>query len=254
MTGPVALRVVVVAGLVLAYYAGGKAAVFAGCRRLANRVAATGRHSHSEVVGVVELSGAAASHVAFVALLLAVLGLSPRAVGLGSVPLVLVVLGAAVGVGEFALSELVCRVLVEAFVGAGSVRRAPALAPAPPTVEGWIALARGGWVRHHLRTFEVVPLPLAFGISAAQVASEETVFRGVVLTALRPAGTVVAVGVSLGLFVVMQAFFTAGWRGAMFPVVGALVMGVVHTALFLAVPVLLPLVVAHLVFFAFAVL
>jgi len=35
----------------------------------------------------------------------------------------------------------------------------------------------------------------------------------------------------------------------MFPVIGALVIGIVHGALFLAEPDIVPLIVAHLVFF-----
>lgn len=74
------------------------------------------------------------------------------------------------------------------------------------------------------------------------------------LELFRPSGFAIAFTASLVLFVAMQVFFMASWRAAMFPVVGALVMGVVHGLLAWRVPHLLPLVVAHIVFFLFAVL
>ncbi|MEU8058291.1 CPBP family intramembrane glutamic endopeptidase [Microbispora bryophytorum] len=117
----------------------------------------------------------------------------------------------------------------------------------------WLGLSRGGWIRHHLKTMEVVSLPLALALTATQVGSEEVVFRGLVLSWLREAGPFLAIGISCLLFTVMQVFLMSSWRAAMFPVVGAVVMGVTHSVLFWHYPVLIPLMVAHVVFFLFAV-
>ncbi|MBX6383474.1 MAG: CPBP family intramembrane metalloprotease [Microbispora sp.] len=117
----------------------------------------------------------------------------------------------------------------------------------------WLGLSRGGWIRHHLKTMESLSLPLALTLTAVQVGSEEVVFRGLVLTWLRDAGPVLAIAASCLLFTVMQVFLMSSWRAAMFPVVGAIVMGITHSVLFWHYPVLLPLVVAHVTFFLFAV-
>jgi hypothetical protein len=71
----------------------------------------------------------------------------------------------------------------------------------------------------------------------------------VVVDLLRPAGPGWAVGVSVALFVAVQAFSMPGWRAAMFPMVGAAVLGVVHGVIYWRVPALLPLMVGHLAYF-----
>ncbi|WP_217161882.1 type II CAAX prenyl endopeptidase Rce1 family protein [Streptomyces sp. AC512_CC834] len=122
------------------------------------------------------------------------------------------------------------------------------------SLRSWLGRSRGGWIRHHLTALKVLPLWAALGLTGVQVASEELVFRGVALTWLRDAGPVVALTTSIVLFVLMQAFFMSSWRGAMFPVVGGVVMGVVHGLVFWTTPFVAPLVVAHVVFFVFAVI
>lgn len=248
------------------YYWWVKAGLYASCRGLARRLPAVRRYSQSEVGGVLELGAAAFSHVVFVVVLLLVTGLSLADAGFGRTPVVLLALGAAVGIGEFALSEFACRISVEAliawprvrtsaraFAGARSAAVDAVGAGRPSTVEGWLGLGRGGWIRHHLQNLELLPLPVALTVLTAQVASEETVFRGVYVGYLRPYGAAVAIGSALTLFVAMQAIFMPTWRAALFPVVGGLVMGVVHSVLFWQVPLIAPLVVAHVSFFLFAV-
>jgi hypothetical protein len=253
---PWPIRVLVLAAAVVLYYRIGKGLLFAGCRRLARSVA-SGRHSENEVGGIIELAAAATTHLALVAALLAVTGVPATAVRL-TAPAGLIVLGAVVGVGEMALSAFLCRLLVASELALRARRplvQVPAASAAgPATLPAWLVMARGGWMRHHLTTLRAVPLALAVPLMAVQVGSEEIVFRGVLVSSLRPAGPAVALGASCALFVAMQTFLTPSWRTAMFPVVGAGVMGVVHGLLFWSVPLLLPLVVAHVVFFLFAVL
>ncbi|MDQ0812858.1 hypothetical protein QFZ63_004572 [Streptomyces sp. B3I7] len=122
------------------------------------------------------------------------------------------------------------------------------------SLRSWLGRSRGGWIRHHLTSLKVLPLWAALGLTGVQVASEELVFRGVALTWLREAGPGVALTTSIVLFVLMQAFFMSSWQGAMFPVVGGVVMGVVHGLVFWTTPFVAPLVVAHVVFFVFAVI
>jgi Type II CAAX prenyl endopeptidase Rce1-like len=213
---------------------------------------------------VLELAAAGASHVLLVAVLLMITGISPALLvsGLGRPDLL--GLGVLLGIGELALGSLLCRAIIEvslasrraARVGAGTDRRARAADSGDGAVglRSWLGRSRGGWIRHHLVTLKVVPLPVAVRLTGTQVASEELVFRGVALTWLRDAGPAVALTTSIVLFVVMQAFFMSSWRAALFPVVGGIVMGIVHGLVFWAVPEVAPLVVAHVVFFFFAVL
>lgn len=97
-----------------------------------------------------------------------------------------------------------------------------------------------------------LPLPPLAALILLYVAVEEVVFRGVVIAAVGDAGMGVALAASVTLFVGIQVFNMPSWRAAMFPVLGALVVGVVHGALYLAVPDITPLIVAHFVLFMVA--
>ncbi|GGK75201.1 hypothetical protein Sme01_50800 [Sphaerisporangium melleum] len=321
---PWPLRALVLAVLVLLYYKYAKAALFAACRRAAHLLPFARRWDASERGGVLELAAAGASHVLVVLLLALVTGVDIAALLTGWNRPGLIVLGAAIGVGEVALGSLLCRVVIEGVQARGRRRaaterggargpsagrgtvgtpagRGPAGAPfgrgpggavgasfgrgpggaagAPPgraaartlpattgvagpaadagageeRMRQWLGLSRGGWIRHHLKTMEVVSLPLALTLTAVQVGSEEVVFRGLALTWLRDAGPVLAIALSCLLFTVMQVFLMSSWRAAMFPVVGAIVMGLTHSVLYWNYPILIPLMVAHVTFFLFAV-
>ncbi len=278
---PWPLKALVLTVFVVLYYKYAKSALFALCRRAAHLLPFGRRWDASERGSVLELAAAGASHVLVVAVLVLVTGIDLTRFASGFDRPGLIALGAAIGVGEVALGSLLCRVLIEGVQAAGR-RRAGSVAggvrsgargevrgarTAPATAGGavdggvesgermrqWLGLSRGGWIRHHLKTMEVVSLPLALALTATQVGSEEVVFRGLVLSWLREAGPVLAIGISCLLFTVMQVFLMSSWRAAMFPVVGAIVMGVTHSVLFWHYPVLIPLVVAHVTFFLFAV-
>jgi hypothetical protein len=125
------------------------------------------------------------------------------------------------------------------------------VAPAGPagSVPGLMAAARGGWIRFYLRTAVVAPRWWLVFATAVYVTGEELVFRGVVVGVCRDVYAPLAVTLSAGLFVLAQVFYTPGWRTAVFPMAGAAVVGVVHALLYLQVPDLLPLIVAHTVMF-----
>jgi len=255
-------RLVVLVGVLALYYRVGKGALFGAAQRLAPRLSASRGLDSSEVAGVLELAAAAASHLLLVVTLLLLTGLPPShlAYGLGN-PGVLV-LGVLLGAGLVGLSSLVCRVVIEAASLAGrvpvsapgAILRPRARVETAERVTSWLGRSRGGWIRHHLRTLQVVPLPAAVALTGVQVSCEEIVFRAIALEWLRPYGAVVAIGCSFALFTIMQVFFMSGWRAALFPVVGALVMGLAHSILFWNYPVVAPLVISHVTFFFFAVL
>jgi membrane protease YdiL (CAAX protease family) len=153
----------------------------------------------------------------------------------------LLICGVLLGVGDMGLSTFLCNV---------GIHVANEIAPAdgPSRLDQWLVVARGGWMRYYLRTMDLAPLPFALLSILLYVAVEEIVFRGVLINYLQPLGAVVATVLSALLFAVVQVFHMPGWRAAMFPVIGALVVGVLHGALYIAVPNLIPLILAHLVF------
>jgi membrane protease YdiL (CAAX protease family) len=97
-------------------------------------------------------------------------------------------------------------------------------------------------------TIRVAPQWFALFIIGLYVAGEEIVFRGVLVNMLRPAGALLAVAVPTAVFAGVQMFHMPTARAAIFPVAGALVVGTVHGIIYLLVPALLPLMLAHAVF------
>jgi hypothetical protein len=256
---PWLLRAAALALFVLAYYRYAKAILFVGCRRLAHALPFARQWSASERSGVLELGAAGTSHVLVIGVLVVATGVGLSGLNLGFDRPALIVLGVLIGIGEMALASLICRVIMEAFLVRGNDKTASRNSRAADSdrhaerSRQWLGLSRGGWIRHHLKTMEALSWPLALVLTTVQVGSEEIVFRGIMLGYLRDAGIFAALGTSFVLFVAMQVFLMSTWRAAMFPVVGAIVMGLVHGLLFWNYPVLLPLVVAHVSFFVFAV-
>jgi hypothetical protein len=116
----------------------------------------------------------------------------------------------------------------------------------------WRAVARGGWIQMYFKTIEVLPFPLGALSVFLYIAFEECIFRVIVIGVVAPASSSAALLTSTALFVTYQKFHTPGWRTAVFPMLGASVVGIVHGLLYLSVPNIVPLIVAHLSFFASA--
>jgi len=154
---------------------------------------------------------------------------------------------ALLGAGELALTSLICTLIVEV----ASARRGPAR----ETVRReWAAQTRGGWMSYFLLTMRAAPPTVALGSICLYVGVEELIFRGLLIPALLDAGLggTGSVASSGLLFVGVQALAMPSRRAALFPMVGAAVIGVVHGILFLHVPDVIPLAVAHVAFFAAA--
>ncbi|WP_307481233.1 CPBP family glutamic-type intramembrane protease [Microbacterium trichothecenolyticum] len=245
---------ILVATLIFAYYLGVKQLLFVAARMLALRLRRFSRHSRSEVQGVLELSFAVIGHIVFVVLFFAVSGVQLGDLGLDGPPLLLP-LGALIGIGELAVAMFFCQLIVTGLdrsrvpvaVGASSA------GTANPT-SSWMSASRAGWVRHHISSFQVLPVSLSITLSGAQVACEEIVFRSLLIVLFQDSGIAVSFIIPGALFVIMQVFFMPSARAAMFPVVGGAIMAVVHGILFTSVPFVWPLIVAHVVFFYIAVL
>lgn len=206
------------------------------------RMAPPARHSALEVAASMRLLVSGALQLLFLSLLVAGTHLEGRDV-FGEMPSpVLIVYGVLLGIGEMALSTFLCNVAMRVFGRTAFAR------------DDWFAVSKGGWMRSYLNTLRIAPPPLAAAMVALYVVGEEAMFRGIVISLVKPFGDEWAVGVSAFLFALAQTFNMPGWRNFLFPVLGATIVGIVHGALFLSVPTLLPLVVAHLVLFVYAAL
>jgi hypothetical protein len=242
-----ALSAATVFATVVAYYSVvvGRGGDLAARRLLGAAVARSGR-AVDDVDSVLRMSMAAAMQLAFALLLIAALGIPAAALVPDTLRPELVALGAVLGAGE---------ALLGSFLGTVAMRVAARIAPrsTPADAAQWLTVGRGGWMRLFLRTAETAPLRFGLAVMTLYIAVEEVIFRGVLITFLREGGAAPALVLSVVAFVAVQVFSMPSWHAAIFPAVGALVVGIVHGALFLAVPDLTPLVVAHLVLFVVAV-
>lgn len=121
-------------------------------------------------------------------------------------------------------------------------------------LKNWLTMSRGGWIKHHLQLIEILPLYLSIIILCLQVGSEEIIFRYILLNYFLPFGQWIAFFTSISLFIMMQCFLMNRWQSAIFPMIGAGVMGFVHSLLYFHLPILWPLIIAHISFFLFAII
>lgn len=203
------------------------------------------RYAYAATEAVFRLTLASTLQLVLVVLIVLVAKLGAADLGLAPVPLMLLVYGAVLGVGEMVLASFLCHLLINILeVWRGS--RAGGIEP-------WMAMSRSGWMRQYLRTIEVAPWPVALFLICAYVSLEEVVFRAIVIHAFLPA-RVLAFGASLLLFAAVQRLNMPSWRHGWMPFMGGLTMGVIHAALYLRTPAVAPLIVAHVTFFASAAL
>jgi membrane protease YdiL (CAAX protease family) len=216
-------------------------------RSILSRSALGRRRSWSDLDCVTRLVLAGLMQAVFIVLLLALTSIGWRDLSPARRDVGLVLLGVLLGIGEAGLATQMAML---------ATRFADLARPddSPATVEGWLSAARGGWIRYYLRTAASAPIWILVLATVLYVSGEEIVFRGIVLTQLSPTGAPQAVLLSTALFAVVQTFYTPGWTTALFPVTGAIVVGIVHGTLFTITPDILPLAVAHATMFLFTVL
>jgi membrane protease YdiL (CAAX protease family) len=240
-------RVAEAAAMFFGYYLFGKKWIIAAGQRIADWIDAGGRLSRTDVSYVVELGCIALTHLGLVFLVASLIDYNlGRLFQTGSV-VSSSITGVFLGFGEMGLSSFICRIAISALVELNFDGR-------HRSFEWWISGAKAGWFRHHLRTVKLLPAPFALTIVATQITAEELMFRGVLINLLLPLGLTAAALLSCLLFVVMQTFQMPSWHSAIFPVIGGLVMGPIHTALILKNSDIVPLIIAHLTFFAAVVL
>ncbi len=197
------------------------------------------RRSVREVEAIGKLVAATAAQLLF-ALVLIILIQPPRNDLLHLNPTLLLP-AAVLGVGELLLTSLLCTVVL-AFAERERRTRRNA---------DWAAQGRGGWMSYFLLTAHAAPRALAATNICLYIAIEELIFRGIVVSVLLRDGVAIAVAVviSTAIFVAVQSFSMPNWRGALFPLIGAAVIGTVHGTLYAEQRQLVPLIIAHSTFF-----
>ncbi len=112
-------------------------------------------------------------------------------------------------------------------------------------------LARGGWMRHYRAAMRTSTVALGLPLTVLYVTGEELIFRFILLNTFGALGHVFAVFLATACFMAVQVLAMPTWTSALFPVAGALVVGLSNGALVVGGTGLLPLVVAHSTFFLF---
>jgi hypothetical protein len=159
---------------------------------------------------------------------------------------IVIVLGIVLGISEMGLSSFAAHVLMR--IGSS------VMVETPKTVEDWLVLARGGWMRYFTNAIRIAPRWYLLSVTLLYITVEEVIFRVVVLSYLLPEGPELALAGSVAAFVIVQVIHTPNWRTALFPATGATIVGLVHGWLFLHTGDVTPLVAAHCAFFMAAVL
>lgn len=233
--------------VIIAYYKYGKTMLIYYAPKVTRFLLLTKYFPNSDIEGTVELAMIATTHVFFCIFLMLILPISYPAfqISWGSVPAYFLY-GTLLGIGCMGVSSLLCKIAVQTFE---LINKNNAY-----DFKTWLTMGRGGWIRHHLQSIEILPIYLSLFVLAMQVGSEEIIFRKILLNYFMPFGACAAFFTSLIFFVLMQCFLMNRWQGAIFPMIGAAVMGVVHSILYLKVPIVWPLIVAHITFFLFSVI
>jgi hypothetical protein len=196
-----------------------------------------GSHPARDIDALGKLVAAAVAQAAFAAVLLIVLGVDLR--GIVDMPGPMqIALGVGLGIAELGFSAFACTLALHAVLAGSGERKGD-----------WLGPGRGGWMGQFFASARVAPRWLFTPCVFIYVAGEEVIFRAVLIEVLRPAGTVMAVGLSVMWYVGVQALHMPSARSTLFPMVGGAVVGSVHSAIYLHVPDVVPLAIAHATFF-----
>lgn len=200
----------------------------------------------TQVVGAIELSSVAILHVVFCIFLSLIFKLNLYNIFLNTSP-VDCLYGALIGIGCVGVSVLICGTGIKIVELIGQEK-------APKSMDEWYAISGAGWIRHHKHTIKTFPVAIALLIITLQIGSEETIFRSILIQIFEPYGIWNAFTISTILFIAMQIFHMPNLISAMFPIIGATVMGTVHGLLYIHHPSITPLIISHLTFFMFTVM
>jgi hypothetical protein len=156
----------------------------------------------------------------------------------------------AVGAAEGGMATLAASVVL-AIVAATSLtgRAAPGRPAVAEPAAAWLSLPRSGWIRRWPKSgWGTVVATTGSGLLLVGVAAEEAVFRGFMITLLRPFGLAAAVAIATAAYVGYGLSRPAAGGSAIEAACCCAVLGAISGGLFAVVPALLPLIIAHLAF------
>lgn len=205
---------------------------------LACKFKLTKKYSFEEAKGSIGFILVVLSHIVFVLLLVVLLKTSKTQLGLQMATLENLFVGFILGLGLAGTSMLLCLFMVKVFACFSFYSERDFMLALP-----------SGWLRSYENLKKLTPIYISYPLIFMQLSCEELVFRGIFLTDFIKFGMMKAVFGSMVLFTVMQLFLMPTLRGALFPVVGAILMGLVHGFLFLSLHSLWPFIISHSVFF-----
>lgn len=213
--------------------------------KLAHYFRLTSYFPKHDVEGVLELLLIAVSHTLFCCLLILALPITRPIVHVSLFDFFMYsIYGLLLGIACMGVAGLFCKIIILLL---GNFNHHYDL-------KTWQTFGRGGWIKHHLQSIEILPLSISLTILVMQVGSEEIIFRGLIINYFLAYGYWIAFSIAFFSFVFMQLFLMNKWQSALFPVIGAGVMGIAHTWLYMQIPILWPLIIAHVSFFIFSIL
>ena len=225
------------------YYKYGKAVLF----RYSSKWASWMR-SHSiplsDLRNIIELVSAGVSHSVYVVGIFFLLAVKFQSFIPSFELLIQCILCVVMGCFEMALSSLICRLYIECFL----------FMKKDLSMQEWLSSSRSGWIQHHIQAYLHLPKKFSIFFTFLNLFCEELIFRQGFCDAFSNCSVAFRMVLSTGFFVWIQTFFMPDWKVAVFPCVGALVVGLIHSYLYCHGVHILPLALAHLSFFLFAVI
>lgn len=155
--------------------------------------------------------------------------------------------GVLLGIAEMAVAGLFANILMQGFLllpqktGSGNEN-------------SWVAESGGGWILQYRRLVKHTPVFVFVPVILCYVGTEELIFRSLLINYTLSVSGCFALLFSTAWFAAVQAFGMPSFRSALFPVSGALLMGILHGIIYLETKNSIPLIIAHSVFFAVSML
>lgn len=178
------------------------------------------------------------SHVFFALILCFALDIKFQQLGFSFPGFKLILLGMFLGLGLAGTSMIICLLIVKLIAFFTQFTEEQVMLALP-----------GGWLKSYEYIKVIAPPYIFMPAIVLQLTCEEIIFRGIFINYFINFGVLYTIITSTLLFALMQIFLIPTIRGALFPVIGALLMGMVHGYLFLVIDSLWPLVFSHMIFF-----
>ncbi len=194
--------------------------------------------SKSDYLGAFEMIFLSLTHVLFCACVILIFQCDFK--GLFSVDFLLILYSVILGVSLFGFSIFLCQIYT--FFSRLSL-----------DLKSWNAIAKSGWISHHFQCIKVFPAFIFLPVIFLQLSCEEFIFRGFLINYFLEFGRYASVLISTELFAFIQIFSMPSIISAVFPIIGAVVMALFHSYLFLKTNQIIPLMISHFCFFIFVI-